>query len=102
MIPDRVFGLEFTGSDGQPTRAFYFLEADRATMPVKRQTLVQSSFYRKLLAYEATWTQNIHRARLGFNRFRVLTGLSQLGVGFRRFWRRDGRISEERAGFGPG
>ena len=73
VIPDRVFGLEFTGSDGQPTRAFYFLEADRATMPVIRQNLSRSSFYRKLLAYEATWTQNLHRSRLGFHRFRVLT-----------------------------
>ncbi len=71
VIPDRVFGLEFTGAETK--RAFYFLEADRATMPVQRQNLSQSSFYRKLLAYEATWTQNLHRSRLGFHRFRVLT-----------------------------
>lgn len=73
VIPDQVFGLEFTGSDGQPERAYYFLEADRGTMPITRQNLAQSSFYRKLLAYEATWTQNIHRTRFGFHRFRVLT-----------------------------
>ena len=73
VIPDRVFGLEFTGSGGKPTRAFYFLEADRATMPVIRQKLSQSSLYRKMLAYEATWTQNLHRSRLGLHRFRVLT-----------------------------
>ena len=73
VIPDRAFGLEFTGSGGKPTRAFYFLEADRATMPVIRQKLSQSSFYRKMLAYEVTWTQNFHRSRLGLNRFRVLT-----------------------------
>ncbi len=69
VIPDQVFALEHSGG----RRQFYFLEADRATMPVVRQNLAQSSFYRKLLAYEATWTQNIHRSRLGFNRFRVLT-----------------------------
>lgn len=73
VIPDQVFGLEFTGSGGKPVRAFYFLEADRATMPVMRQSLSQSSFHRKLLAYEATWTQNLHRSRLGLHRFRVLT-----------------------------
>lgn len=73
VIPDRVFGLEFTDSGGKATRAFYFLEADRATMPVMRQSLSQSSFYRKMLAYEATWTQNLHRSRFGFHRFRVLT-----------------------------
>ena len=73
VIPDQVFGLEFTGSGTKPVRVFYFLEADRATMPVIRQSLSQSSFYRKLLAYEATWTQNLHRSRLGLHRFRVLT-----------------------------
>lgn len=69
VIPDQVFALEFPGGE----RRFYFLEADRATMPVMRQSLTQSSIYRKLLAYEATWTQNLHRARFGFHRFRVLT-----------------------------
>ena len=42
-------------------------------MPVKRQTLAVSSVYRKMLAYEATWTQGLHRSRLGLHRFRVLT-----------------------------
>jgi DNA-binding Lrp family transcriptional regulator len=67
--PDSVFALEFPDH----TRAYYFLEADRATMPVMRPNFDKSSFYRKLLAYEATWTQNIHRSHFGFNRFRVLT-----------------------------
>lgn len=73
VIPDRVFGLEYTVPGVKPTRAYYFLEADRGTMPVTRQNLSQSSFYRKLLAYEATWIQAIHRTRLGLHRFRVLT-----------------------------
>ena len=73
VIPDRVFGLEFTGAGGETTRAVYFLEADRGTMPAMRQSLSQSSFYRKMLAYEATWTRTLHRSRLGLNRFRVLT-----------------------------
>lgn len=68
VIPDRVFGLEFKGE-----RVLYFLEADRATMPVTRGNLDQTSVYRKLLAYEATWTQNIHRRDFGIHRFRVLT-----------------------------
>jgi hypothetical protein len=42
-------------------------------MPVMRRGLSQSSCYRKLLAYEATWTQGIHRSRFNFHRFRVLT-----------------------------
>ena len=70
LRPDKVFGLEDTQAGG---RTFYFLEADRGTMPISRRSLSQSSFHRKLLSYEATWTQNIHRARLGLHRFRVLT-----------------------------
>jgi Replication-relaxation len=70
LRPDKVFGLEDAKADEM---TFHFLEADRGTMPISRRSLSQSSFRRKLLAYEATWTQNIHRARLGLHRFRVLT-----------------------------
>ena len=73
VIPDRVFGLEYSDQTGKRERAFFFLEADRGTMPVKRESLSQTSFYRKLLAYEATWSQSIHVSRFGFHRFRVLT-----------------------------
>jgi len=37
-----------------------------------RSGLTQRSFYRKLLAYEATWTQKLHQRKLGIHRFRVL------------------------------
>jgi hypothetical protein len=73
IIPDRVFALEFPDADGKHQRRYFFLEADRGTMPVKRRNLSQTSFYRKLLAYEATWSQNLHRTLFGFNRFRVIT-----------------------------
>jgi hypothetical protein len=73
VVPDRVFALDFTDQKGNSDRAVFFLEADRATMPVIRKTFSQTSFFRKLLAYEATWSQSIHRRRFGFNRFRVLT-----------------------------
>jgi hypothetical protein len=68
VIPDRVFGLEYNGE-----QCWYFLEADRGTMPITRGTFDQTSFQRKLLAYEATWSQNLHRTRFGWQRFRVLT-----------------------------
>lgn len=70
LQPDKVFGLQVSGEE-RP--AVFFLEADRGTMPVTRAGLSQSSFFRKLLAYQATWTQGIHRSRFGFPRFRVLT-----------------------------
>jgi DNA-binding Lrp family transcriptional regulator len=71
LVPDHVFALEL--ADNPANRSFFFLEADRGTMPVARATLSQTSFYRKLLAYEATWSQGIHRSRFGFHRCRVLT-----------------------------
>lgn len=73
VVPDRVFALEYTDQTGQVQRVYFFLEADRGTMPVVRSGLTQTSFYRKLLAYEATWTQKIHQRKLGIHRFRVLT-----------------------------
>jgi len=73
VIPDRVFALEYADQIGQLQRVYYFLEADRGTMPVVREKLAQSSFYRKLLAYEATWANKIHQRHLDIPRFRVLT-----------------------------
>ena len=72
VIPDRVFALESEESDDQRP-ALFFLEADRGTMPVIRKHLTQTSFYRKLLAYQATWAQGLHRSQFGFHRFRILT-----------------------------
>jgi hypothetical protein len=42
-------------------------------MPVIRRDLAQTSIFRKLLAYEATWTNKVHQRHLGIPRFRVLT-----------------------------
>lgn len=71
--PDRVFGLRFVAQTGSEREAFFFLEADRGTMPVARKDLAQTSFVRKLVAYEATWRQKLHTAQLGIPNFRVLT-----------------------------
>jgi hypothetical protein len=73
IIPDRVFAIEYKDQGGQADRSYFFLEADRGTMPVVRKHLAQTSFRRKLLAYEATWTNKVHQRHLGIPRFRVLT-----------------------------
>ena len=73
VIPDKVFALESDDGTGCVNRTLCFLEADRGTMPVQRAGLATSSFARKLLAYEATWAQHIHRSRFDFPRMRVLT-----------------------------
>jgi len=68
VVPDQVFGLR---RKDKPTEiAWFFLEVDRATMPVERRSLKQTSFARKLIAYHATWQQKLLK---GFPRFRVLT-----------------------------
>jgi hypothetical protein len=73
VVPDRVFALEFAAENGNSKRSYFFLEADRGTMPVIRKDFAQTSFYRKLVAYEATWAQSIHEKLFGFHRFRALT-----------------------------
>jgi DNA-binding Lrp family transcriptional regulator len=73
IFPDRVFALIHTDAEGNTNQSLFCLEADRGTMPVVRKDLSSTSMYRKLLAYEATWSQGVHRTRFGFNRFRVLT-----------------------------
>ena len=73
VIPDKVFALESDDGNGCVNRTLYFLEADRGTMPVQRAGLATSSIARKLLAYEATWKQGIHRSRFDIPRMRVLT-----------------------------
>jgi hypothetical protein len=71
--PDKVFGLEFQDAPENRRRAYFFLEADRGTMPVVRKGLGQTSFLRKLLAYQETWRQGLHKTHLGIMNFRVLT-----------------------------
>jgi hypothetical protein len=77
VAPDRVFGLEFVHRPEGQNRLFFFLEADRSGkghrgMPVVRSNLESSSIYKKVLAYSGTWTQSIHRERLGLRSFQVL------------------------------
>lgn len=41
VIPDRVFALEYSDQNGQMQRVYYFLEADRGTMPVEREPVLE-------------------------------------------------------------
>lgn len=68
VIPDRIFALST-----RDELLIFCLEADRGTMPVLRSNPLQTSAFRKLLAYHETWRRGIHKAELGWNRFRVLT-----------------------------
>lgn len=71
VVPDAVFGLDFTV---ERKRKYFFLEADRATMPIMRADIDQTSFARKLVAYLAGGGKtNMFGAHLGVGNFRVLT-----------------------------
>ena len=71
VIPDKVIGLDFTQAR---KRSYFFVEADRATMPVMRSHPKQTSFNQKILAYLAgAGAGNAHGKRLGIGNFRVLT-----------------------------
>jgi hypothetical protein len=72
VIPDCIFALQFTDRNGTAARTLFCLEADRGTMPVFREGMIRSSFMRKLLAYEATWRENVHQTHFGFGRLRVI------------------------------
>lgn len=71
VIPDSVFAIHF--EDRPHKSVLVFLEADRATMPVVRHGLKQTSFFRKMLAYQETWRQKLHTSLFGYARCIVLT-----------------------------
>ncbi len=72
VVPDKMFGL----NSGNHV-SYFFLEADCGSMPAMRGNLNQSSFYRKLLAYHATWKQGMFKDV--FSRFRVLAVTAKPG-----------------------
>ncbi len=73
ITPDGAFGLHFLDRPEGRNRSYFFLEADRASMPVFRKDLRGTSVVRKLLAYHQTAAQKLHSELFGINNFRVLT-----------------------------
>jgi hypothetical protein len=73
LVPDKIFGLQYLDKPEGKNRAYFFLEADRATMPVMRSDIRQTSFYRKMVGYHETWKQGLHTKVYGIKNFRVLT-----------------------------
>lgn len=70
VVPDKIFKVESTVDSRSALHVL--LEVDRATMPVMRQTLKQTSVYRKFIGYQKVWRENLH-SRFGMSRVRVLT-----------------------------
>jgi Replication-relaxation len=72
-IPDKIFGIRNLDRPEGRNRTFFFLEADRGTMPVVRPGLDKSSLLRKLVLYGFTHEDGLHRKYYGLPNFRVLT-----------------------------
>jgi len=71
LIPDKVFGLDYTEAR---KRSYFFVEADRGTMPIVRSNPRQTSFHQKILGYLAgSRPVNAHGQHFGIGNFRVLT-----------------------------
>jgi hypothetical protein len=71
--PDRIFGIrDLERREGQ-NRKFFFLEADRGTMPTERRDLSKTSYLRKLMGYAHTYRHELHTKRYNLPNVRVLT-----------------------------
>ena len=72
MVPDKVLGLYFPKEAPGRQRAYFFLEADRSTMPIKSANLFRTSFYKKMLGYWESWQQGLFEKNFPFKTARVL------------------------------
>ena len=68
LIPDGAFYLKAPGGEAR----YFVLEVDRGTMPVSRRKLLQSSFLRKIMAYQETRRQGVLWKQFQVPAFRVL------------------------------
>jgi len=73
ITPDKIFGLRYLDRPEGQNTVFFFLEADRGSMPVVRRNLKATSIAKKLLIYHTTYSQKLHTKHFGFKHFRVLT-----------------------------
>jgi len=73
VVPDGAFGLRFAGRVKGQNEAFFFMEADRATMPIRRAQLFRSSFYKKMVGYYHGWQAGVFGKTFNFRNARVLT-----------------------------
>ncbi len=73
IVPDAVFGIEYTDKPEGKNKAYFFVEIDRGTMPILRRDIRQTSFARKMHSYADTFERKLHTEHFGIRNFRVLT-----------------------------
>lgn len=71
IIPDGAFGLRIN-QNGAESAFYYFIEADRGTMPVVRHNLFRSSIYKKMVGYSASMNDKLFGKNFGFKKVFVL------------------------------
>jgi hypothetical protein len=71
VVPDGLFGLEYT-VDGKKSYRFFAVEADRATMPVRRSAAGQNSYSQKFARYRDVLQTQRHKTHLGIPNLLVL------------------------------
>lgn len=71
--PDKIFGIRDLKKLDEAGSKFFFLEADRGTMPTERRDLARTSYLRKLVGYAHTYRHELHKKRYGLSNVRVLT-----------------------------
>jgi len=73
LIPDAIFGIHLNNKSEGSNKLYFFLEADRGTMPLTRKDVKQTSFLRKLESYRDTYQNKLQEKYFGISNFRVLT-----------------------------
>src|SRR5207249_4177527 len=71
--PDRIFGIRDLERREGANRKFFFLEADRGTMPTARKDLTKTSMLRKIIGYGETYRRDLHTKRYALPNVRVIT-----------------------------
>lgn len=71
IIPDGAFGLRTT-ENGVTNTFYYFIEADRGTMPVVRHNLFRTSIYKKMVGYSASMNDKLFGRNFGFKKVFVM------------------------------
>lgn len=61
VVPDAVFGLQYPNG----TYRCFALEIDRATMPLTRSNLDETSYLRKLLQYREVLSRGVYKTHFG-------------------------------------
>ena len=73
VVADAVFGLRRRLPRKGLRESYFFVEADRATMPIRRYNLIRSSYYKKMLGYYYAWKEGVFATTFPFEHARVLT-----------------------------